>query len=82
MRPSTVRTCYWPGEVSERAKGQTQVLEAEPRITSKLHGCANFEPMVVFYDGASATRSSNTAIENNDNYANDASDDGNGHDNT
>ena len=30
VQPSTVTTCHWPGSVWERAKGQTQVLEAEP----------------------------------------------------
>ena len=30
--PSTITTCHWPGYVWERAKGQTQVLEAEPRL--------------------------------------------------
>ena len=31
MQPSAITTCDWPDEVWERAKGQTLVLEAEPR---------------------------------------------------
>ena len=29
----SITTRYWPGQVWERAKGQAQVLEAEPRMT-------------------------------------------------
>ena len=35
VQPSTVTTCHWPGSVWERAKGQTQVLEAEPSMASR-----------------------------------------------
>ena len=35
IQPSATATCYWPGQVWGRAKGQTQVLEAEP--SNALH---------------------------------------------
>ena len=32
--PGALSTCYWPGWAWEQAKGQTQVLEAEPSTAS------------------------------------------------